>query len=141
MSADYEDFKKNQRAMIPLLKALGNKVETIIEDFEVDGRYYQVKEYIAGAMNLRKWLESNGNYDERLDVAIQFCEIMKAVHEKGIIHQDLKPEQVMTIRDSSRKAGIRLMAVSYVWWARRGMVILMAMLLRSNLISSPLESS
>ena len=123
MSADYEDFKKNQRAMIPLLKALGNKVETIIEDFEVDGRYYQVKEYIAGAMNLRKWLESNGNYDERLDVAIQFCEIMKAVHEKGIIHQDLKPEQVMTIRDSSRKAGIRLILTDFDWSIPNGRIV------------------
>ena len=78
MSDDYEQFKQNQRTMIPLLKSLGGQVETIVEDFEVKGLYYQVKEFITGATNLRDWLNDNDNYDERLDVAMQFCGILKA---------------------------------------------------------------
>lgn len=123
MSADFEDFKKNQRTMIPLLKALGDKTEKIVEDFEVDGRYYQVKEFITGATNLRKWLDTNENYEERLDVALQLCDILKAVHEKGIIHQDLKPEQVMTVRDTSRKAGIRVILTDFDWSIPNGRVV------------------
>lgn len=123
MSADYEDFKKNQAKMIPLLKSLGSQVETIIEDFEEEGRYYQVKEFIPGATNLRDWLETSDNYDDRLDVAIQFCTILKAVHEKGIIHQDLKPEQVMTVRDHSHKSGIRLILTDFDWSIVDGKVV------------------
>ena len=72
MSADYKDFLKNQKTMIPLLKALGNQTETIVEDFEVakEGRYYQIKEFIPGATNLRDWMEANFDFVQRLDVAI-----------------------------------------------------------------------
>jgi len=123
MSADYDDFKKNQKTMIPILKALGGKTETIIEDFEIDGRYFQVKEFIPGATNLRGWLDTCDDIDERLDVAIQLCYIIKAVHEKNIIHQDLKPEQIMTISDSSRKAGIRIILTDFDWSIPNGKVV------------------
>lgn len=123
MSDDYEDFKKNQKAMIPILKALGGKTETIIEDFEIDGRYFQVKEFIPGATNLRCWLDICDDIDKRLDVAIQLCYIIKAVHEKNIIHQDLKPEQIMTIGDSSKKAGIRIILTDFDWSIPNGKVV------------------
>lgn len=123
MSADYEDFKKNQKIMIPILKALGSKTETIIEDFEIDGRYYQVKELIPGATNLRKWLETSDCYEDRLDVAIQLCDIIKAVHGKDIIHQDLKPEQIMTVADPSKKSGIRLILTDFDWSVPSGKVV------------------
>lgn len=123
MSADYKAFKENQKTMRPLLDALGNKTETIIEDFEIDGRYHQVKEFIPGATNLRDWLETNDCYAERLDVSIQFCEILKAVHGKNIIHQDLKPEQIMTVHDSSKKAGIRIILTDFDWSVPNGNVV------------------
>ena len=125
MSKDYSAFVKNQRAMIPLLKSLGDKTETIVEDFEIkkEGRYYQIKELIPSSTNLRKWLEANGDYDKRLDVAIQFCDVLKAVHGKNIIHQDLKPEQVMTVPDSSKKAGIRLILTDFDWSVPNGKVV------------------
>lgn len=125
MSADYKDFLKNQKTMIPLLKALGNQTETIVEDFEVakEGRYYQIKEFIPGATNLRDWMETNFDFDQRLDVAIQFCKILKAVHEKNIVHQDLKPEQVMTVVDSSKPAGIRLILTDFDWSVPNGKVV------------------
>ena len=125
MSADYEDFKNNQKTMIPILKALGNMTETIVEDFEVkeEGRYYQIKELIPGGTNLQDWLENNGDPDQRLDVAVQFCDILKAVHSKNIIHQDLKPEQVMTVADSSKIAGIRLILTDFDWAIPNGKMV------------------
>lgn len=123
MSSDYEDFKKNQRMMIPILRDLGNKTETIIEDFEEGGRYYQVKEFIPGSTNLRNWMETNESYEDRLDVAIQFCEILMAVHGKNIIHQDLKPDQVMTVNDSSKKSGIRIILTDFDWSVPNGRIV------------------
>ena len=125
MSKDYEPFVKNQRTMIPLLKSLGGMTETILEDFEVEkeGRYYQIKELIPGPGNLREWLDATGDYDKRLDVAIQFTTILKAVHGKKIIHQDLKPEQVMTVVDGSMPAGIRIILTDFDWSVPNGNVV------------------
>ena len=123
MSEDYEQFKQNQRTMIPLLKSIGGQVENIVEDFEVKGLYYQVKEFITGATNLRDWLNDNDNYDERLDVAIQFCEILKSIHGKNIVHQDLKPEQVMVVKDSSRKAGVKIILTDFDWSVPNGNIV------------------
>lgn len=123
MSSDYEDFKKNQRKMIPLLKALGDLTETIVEDFEYGGRYYQVKELIPSETNLRQWLETSDSYEDRLDVAIQFCKILMAVHGKNIIHQDLKPEQVMVVNDPSMKSKIRIVLTDFDWSVPNGNVV------------------
>lgn len=123
MSEDYEQFKQNQRTMIPLLKSIGGQVENIVEDFELKGLYYQVKEFITGATNLRDWLNDNDNYDERLDVAIQFCEILKSIHGKNIVHQDLKPEQVMVVKDSSKKAGVKIILTDFDWSVPNGNIV------------------
>lgn len=123
MSPDYERFVQNQRTLFPVLKSIGSQVETIVEDFEVKGLYYQVKEFITGATNLRNWLNDNDNYDERLDVAIQFCEILKLVHGKNIIHQDLKPEQVMVLKDSSKKSGVRIILTDFDWSVPNGNIV------------------
>ena len=125
MSKDYKDFIKNQDRMIPILKSLGNITETIVDSFEVttEGRYYQIKEFIDGATNLRDWMENNFDYDERLDIAIQFCKILKAVHAKKIIHQDLKPEQVMTVKDPSKKAGVRIVLTDFDWSVPNGHIV------------------
>lgn len=123
MSKDFDAFKKNQKIMIPILKSLGDLTETIVDDFDDSGRYHQVKEFIPGATNLRNWLETNFEVAERLDAAIQLCEIVREVHKKKIIHQDLKPEQVMTVLDSAKSAGIRLILTDFDWSVPDGKII------------------
>lgn len=125
MSADYSEFLENQRIMIPILKKLGDQTETIVEDFEDEsiGRYYQVKVLINSSVNLRDWMCEVFDYDKRLDVAIQFATILKNVHGEGIIHQDLKPEQVMTVKDPTKKAGIRLVLTDFDWSVPNGRIV------------------
>lgn len=125
MSEDYQAFLENQRIMIPLLESLGSQTETIIEDFEVKeaGRYYQVKELIPSSVNLRGWMEAVADYDKRLDAAVQFAQILKAVHGVGIVHQDLKPEQVMVVDATDRKAGVRLVLTDFDWSVPNGKVV------------------
>lgn len=121
--ADYKAFVKNQKTMIPLLKSLGRMTETIVEDFEEGPRYFQVKEFIPGGINLENWMEANMDESKRLDVAIQFCEILREVHSKNIVHQDLKPAQVMTVEDPSKKAGIRLILTDFDWSIPNGNIV------------------
>lgn len=123
MSPDYDAFKKNQKIMIPILKSMGSLTETILDDFDSDGRYFQVKEFIPGAMNMRKWIDTNDSFEERLDAAIQLCEIVRVVHKNKIIHQDLKPEQVMMVRDRLKKAGQRLILTDFDWSVPNGKIV------------------
>ena len=122
MASDYWDFKKNQKTMIPILKALGGKTETIIEDFEIDGRYYQVKNFIQGE-TLRHWMVDNGDFHQRFDIAIQLCECVKAVHNKDIIIQDNKPEDIMLVPDTSKIAGVHIVLVDFDWAVPNGKVV------------------
>jgi len=48
LSPGYPFFFRNQELLIPRLKALGDKTETIIDHFEIEDRYYQLKDWIEG---------------------------------------------------------------------------------------------
>jgi serine/threonine protein kinase len=121
LSTDYYAFFKNQELMIPRLKALGAKTETIIDHFELD-RYYQLKEWIQG-QDLESWMESNTNYEDRKDLAIQICDILQSIHKQKIIHQDLKPKQFMVIADTAFKGGSRVILTDFDWSIPDGIIV------------------
>lgn len=123
LSSDFKQFLNNQRLMIPRLKSLGEKTETIVEDFVEGGFYYQVKELIPGKKNLSEWLTEDLDFAHRKDVAIQFCDILDAVHRQNIVHQDLKPEQVMTVPDGSRPSRIRIILTDFDWSVPDGKLV------------------
>ena len=73
-------------------------------------RAYLVMEYIDGA-SLREWLALRSRADGRsppspvpvgtaLDIATQLAEALSLVHERGIVHRDVKPENII-VRSSS----------------------------------------
>lgn len=121
LSTDYHAFFKNQELMIPRLKALGAKTETIIDHFELD-RYYQLKEWIQG-QDLEDWMESNTSYEDRKDLAIQICDILESIHKQKIIHQDLKPKQFMVIPDTAFKSGYRVILTDFDWSIPDGIIV------------------
>ncbi len=45
--------------------------------------------------NLVQWIRTNPNYDDRFRVFSEIVRIMASVHNKGIIHADLKLENIM----------------------------------------------
>jgi tetratricopeptide (TPR) repeat protein len=53
-----------------------------------------VMEYVEGE-TLRQRLTRSISRDEFFSIAIQCCEGLQAAHEKGIIHGDIKPENIM----------------------------------------------
>lgn len=65
-----------------------------------DGSYYMVWEYIEGT-NIQKWIATNGPMPGRLalEVAIQALSGLEALHQMGIIHRDISPENIMLSQD------------------------------------------
>ncbi|MFZ0322490.1 MAG: protein kinase [Candidatus Sulfotelmatobacter sp.] len=69
-------------------------VGAIHDVLEHDGELWLVMEYVEGE-TLRQRLTRPISTDEFFSIAIQCCEGLQAAHEKGIIHGDIKPENIM----------------------------------------------
>jgi len=57
---------------------------------------YISMEYIKG-QNLREFIQTSGSLtiETAINLTRQMCEALKAAHQKGIVHQDLKPSNIM----------------------------------------------
>jgi serine/threonine protein kinase len=86
----------------------------MIDAFEFKFCYYQVFEFIEGGLNLKKVLstraENAGSYS--LEQMLNFAKVMmasiNAFHNTGIVHCDLKPDNVFLIHDPEIKIQYRL---------------------------------
>ena len=72
---------------------------------EIDKVRYISMDFIKGE-NLGELIQTSGSLalSTCLHIAIQICQALKAAHQKGIVHQDLKPQNVMI--DNSGKVFI-----------------------------------
>ncbi len=61
-------------------------------------------EYVSGG-TLNDWIEKNksGSIKNKLNIALQFCEGMIYAHDKGLIHRDIKPLNVLISSDGNVK--------------------------------------
>ena len=60
-----------------------------------EGRHFLAMEYVAG-QTLRERLQSSAlELTQALDVAAQVAEALAAAHEAGVVHRDVKPENLM----------------------------------------------
>lgn len=69
-------------------------VGSVYDVIEHAGELWVVMEYIEGE-TLRHRLQQPVSTDEFFAIATQCCEGLQAAHEKGIIHGDVKPENIM----------------------------------------------
>ena len=71
---------------------------TIFEINESDGQVYIAMEEVKGQSLKEFMANSLDDYNQALDIMVQVCSGMEAAHELGIIHRDIKPDNIMVTR-------------------------------------------
>jgi serine/threonine protein kinase/tetratricopeptide (TPR) repeat protein len=72
---------------------------TIHEVGVADGRHYIATEFIDGVTLRRKTTATPLEIPELLDVAIQVASALEEAHSAGIVHRDIKPDNIMVRRN------------------------------------------
>ncbi len=87
--------------------AAGLSHPNIVSVYDVgdnNGLHYIVMELVEG-ITLKKFIEKKGRLEvrEAVGISIQIAQGMEAAHEHGIIHRDIKPQNIMISRDGKVK--------------------------------------
>jgi len=114
----YADYVNAQHEILPILNKIGEAdVEKNYEYFEYKGRHFQAKEFLKGSdLKAKIWAKNQSDrmsFDVRIEVVERLAFIVQQIHDHGIIHSDLKPEQVFIVDDSSTKTGFRLKLIDF----------------------------
>ena len=100
--ADFvERFKREARAVAQLQHP---NIVTVIDRGEEEGRQYIVFEYIDGE-NLKELVVRKGRLDvrEALEIAVEVARGLAFAHERGLVHRDVKPQNVLLNGDGRAK--------------------------------------
>jgi len=77
------------------LSALNHpNIASVYDVLEQDGEIFLVMEFVEG-QTLRQRLDQPISINQFFDIAIQCADALTAAHERGILHSDIKPENVM----------------------------------------------
>ena len=100
-----EEFRRRFRAEGEAVAMLSHP--NIVQVFDVsasDNAYYIVMELIDG-VSLKQYMEVKGvlNWKETLHFATQIAMGLEHAHSRGIVHRDIKPHNVMVLKNGSVK--------------------------------------
>jgi serine/threonine protein kinase/tetratricopeptide (TPR) repeat protein len=77
-------------------------VAAIYDVIEDQGEIFLLMEFVEGE-TLRQRLEAPMNLEQFLTIAVQSVQALVAAHEHGIVHCDIKPENIMVTPDGGAK--------------------------------------
>jgi serine/threonine-protein kinase len=66
-----------------------------------DGTFYMVWEYIDGVTLQNRLTQGPVALDQTIEIALQVLAGLEAIHEQGIVHRDLSPDNIMIRKTSS----------------------------------------
>ncbi len=84
----------------------------VVHDFGIDATHgpYLVMEYLQG-QTLREYLQANGPLPWRavLQVSAQLLLALIHAHDKGVIHRDIKPDNIFLLNQSGVRLHVRML--------------------------------
>src|SRR3989449_2585462 len=99
---DYvERFRREARSVAQLSHP---SIVTVIDRGEQDGRQFIVFEYVDGE-NLKALVEREGPLPEQaaIELALQIADGLAFAHANGLVHRDVKPQNVLLTEDGRAK--------------------------------------
>jgi eukaryotic-like serine/threonine-protein kinase len=99
---DYvERFRREARAVAQLAHP---NIVTVIDRGEQDGRQFIVFEYVDGE-NLKEYVDREGPLPVRdaIELTLQVARGLSFAHEQGLVHRDVKPQNVLLDGDGRAK--------------------------------------
>lgn len=107
----YEKGKKKFRSEAEKLAKLGHVdgVVYVYDTFEENHTAYIVMEYLEGE-TLERYLERKGilTEEETMDLMLPVLQVLASVHEHGIIHRDISPDNIFISVDSAGNRKVKL---------------------------------
>jgi len=96
-----ERFKREARSVAQLQHP---NIVTVIDRGDEDGRQFIVFEYIEGE-NLKEHVVRKGRLEvrEALEIAVEVARGLAFAHDQGLIHRDVKPQNVLLNGDGRAK--------------------------------------
>ena len=77
---------------------------TIYDVGEQDGKSYIVMEFLRGTpLGARMTSQPPLSTDDKLNIVAQLCDGLAYAHEQGVVHRDVKPDNVFILEDGSVK--------------------------------------
>ncbi len=100
-----ENFVRKFRSEAQSTAGLTNpNIVSIYDVGEDRGLYYIVMELVEG-MTLKEYIKRKGRlpFKEVIGIALQMCNGIEAAHEAGLIHRDIKPQNIIIAKDGKVK--------------------------------------
>ncbi len=96
-----KNFKKEAQASASISHP---NIVSVYDVGEEDGILYMVMEYVDG-ITLKEYIKKNAPlaWQEACGFAIQICQALTEAHKNGIVHRDIKPQNIMMTSDGILK--------------------------------------
>ncbi len=79
-------------------------IATILEAGRSEGVPFFAMEFVEGARPLTEYAEAEGRSDAaRVDLFLEFCDAVAYGHARGVVHRDLKPQNLLVDREGRPK--------------------------------------
>ena len=96
---DPERVRRFEREALAASALSHPNIVTIYEVGELDGRHFIAAEYVAGETLRERLRRGPVGQAEALEIAVQLASALEAAHAVGIVHRDVKPENVVVRPD------------------------------------------
>ena len=96
-----DTFRHEARAIAKLPHP---NIVTVFDVGQHDGANYIVMEFVEG-QDLKQWIEAEAPFHigRAIDIIVQVCAAVGFAHEQGILHCDLKPQNVLVLPNGQVK--------------------------------------